>query len=751
MKTTTALIWGWATCLAVLLGPVTGVNAGRMVAYEVSVRPLGGIPVMIVDGATNRAQAWLHVRNEGELDAPLLITLGGFVNQTTGKPLATEAVFFAEGDAAGKPLVESRIGSGDVQSIKIEVSNLWEAGESSAELHVNGQAYTLNAVHSDIPFNVRVESSTPEKPVLYLERDRKGSLMIRNEDPKTYDVTWCLAVPSESEVLKQEATLPPRGVLSVAVDPPREWFRHWFSGLFKDAERTALLSLTFTPKVSSVSIPGGPVRTVPLQLRMSYWSDGIKSWWGSLVLFGVLLLGGLCSLFLSLWIPNKLTRIELAKRLDELAQKTRSISRKTDSALRVGVRVERLRLWEMIRALGMLNADATEQLKRFEKEIEVLSRRVELVEELDGAAQRLETLRSRTSGAPPTLLRQAARSLDEATRLLKPATPTESDFQMVQTTIRMAGSRLDKIEDSDPQFAQGLAANVKILRAEYDEESGVIGKREKCRELRDKLKDLFEILKEPTYEDPAAITASKYHWIDISIEKLFVLRHYILRFDDTLADPGRHERVRQCEAKLIEYLRLHSPYTLDFARRLREEIEQDVFSSDIIEQLQARRCTIRSEPPTAYANTSVRLRVEFSDPHFRHCAALRNFRCVWEFDKAVGQEQGWEISHYFRNEKEAEFRVHFQTSDGESVSLDGPSPVELKQTIPFRSRPRERLSDRWRLETGRLLLALFIAVLALVGGAREQLLKLDVLPGLAAVFLLGFGADTVKNLFSRRG
>jgi hypothetical protein len=465
----------------------------------------------------------------------------------------------------------------------------------------------------------------------------------------------------------------------------------------------------------------------------------------------VLLLGGLCSLFLGLWIPNRLTRIDLVRRLDELAQKTRSVSRKTDSALRVGVRVERLRLWEMIRALGILNANAAEQLKKFEEEIAGLARRVALVEELDGVAQRLEALRSRTSGAPPTLLRQAARSLDEATRLIKPATPTESDFQTAQSAIRTADSRLGKTEEADPLFAQSLAAHVKTLRAEYDEQSGVIGEREKCRELRSQLEDLFEILKEPTFEDPGAITPSRYHWIDISIEKLFVLRHYILRFEDTRVDPQRNERVRQCEARLVEYLRLQSPYTLDLARRLREEIEQDIFSSDVIEQLQTKKCTIGREPLTACANAPVRLWVEFSDPRFRHCAALHNFRCVWEFEKAVGQEHGWEIFHYFRNEKEAAFRVQFHSSDGEAVNAEGAGPVALKETVPFRSRSGERLSDRWKVETGRLLLALFIAVLALVGGAREQLLKLDVLPGLVAVFLLGFGADTVKNLFTRRG
>ena len=34
-------------------------------------------------------------------------------------------------------------------------------------------------------------------------------------------------------------------------------------------------------------------------------------------------------------------------------------------------------------------------------------------------------------------------------------------------------------------------------------------------------------------------------------------------------------------------------------------------------------------------------------------------------------------------------------------------------------------------------------------GAREQLMKLDLFPGFVAVFLLGFGADTVKNLITR--
>jgi hypothetical protein len=41
-------------------------------------------------------------------------------------------------------------------------------------------------------------------------------------------------------------------------------------------------------------------------------------------------------------------------------------------------------------------------------------------------------------------------------------------------------------------------------------------------------------------------------------------------------------------------------------------------------------------------------------------------------------------------------------------------------------------------------------MLVLVAGARDQLLKLDIFQGLVTVFLLGVGADAVKNVFAKR-
>jgi hypothetical protein len=748
-KTVSSAAWT-AACLAILFVHGASAPAGTPPESKARVSLVGGLPVMVVDRSTQRAQGWLHVQNSGEGEVPLLITVGHFVSQVTGRPLATEAAFFLGADTPGSPFVESRIPEGGTVRVRLEVSNLWEAGESAAELSINGTIHTLKAAHYDVPFRVGLHSSSPDQPLIELHRDQKGLLVLRNEDAMTYTVAWWLAIPSEPSTLAGETALTPRSLQPLVIDPPAVWFGGRLESLFKDVERPALLSLSWKPPMGSRDWPGGPATTLPVRLRLSSWSDGARGLWSGAILLGVLLLGGICSLLLGMWIPNKLARIELAGRLGDLAQKTRAISRKTDSALRVGVRVERLRLWETLRDLGMLAPDAAERLKLFERDIGVLSTRIELVALLDEVSQRLETLRAKTSGAPPTPLWKAGRFLDEATRLLKLARPTETDFQAAQVAARSAASLLDRLEEVDPHFAETLAARIHSLRVEYDAGSGDIGLRPKCGELREKLTDLFVILKDKTYESPAEISPSRYHWIDMSVEKLYVLRHYILRFEDTRADPARHDRVGQCEARLVELLRLQSPYTLDLARRLKEQIEQDVLTSDVLQQLDAGNVGIKTEPLTARPNEPVRLWLEFADPRFRHCAALSEFRCLWEFQGSVGQEQGWEIVHYFRNEREARFHVHFTTSDGKPIGGTGAGSSGLQKSMPLLLQHRKRSWERWVVEGGRLALALLIAILALVGGAREQLMKLDILPGLVAVFLLGFGADTVKNLFARR-
>jgi hypothetical protein len=43
-----------------------------------------------------------------------------------------------------------------------------------------------------------------------------------------------------------------------------------------------------------------------------------------------------------------------------------------------------------------------------------------------------------------------------------------------------------------------------------------------------------------------------------------------------------------------------------------------------------------------------------------------------------------------------------------------------------------------------------IAIVGLIAGAREQFMKLDTFFGLLAVLVLGFSADSIKNVFSKK-
>ena len=80
---------------------------------------------------------------------------------------------------------------------------------------------------------------------------------------------------------------------------------------------------------------------------------------------------------------------------------------------------------------------------------------------------------------------------------------------------------------------------------------------------------------------------------------------------------------------------------------------------------------------------------------------------------------------------------------GESKDL-----IAITLEVPVSRTVVPKSWERTWIEGLKLSAALLIAVFGLVAGAGDQIAKLDLLPALAAIFLLGFGADTIKNVFS---
>ena len=80
--------------------------------------------------------------------------------------------------------------------------------------------------------------------------------------------------------------------------------------------------------------------------------------------------------------------------------------------------------------------------------------------------------------------------------------------------------------------------------------------------------------------------------------------------------------------------------------------------------------------------------------------------------------------------------------------MAGGKAVGLEDSFTVRSQRSRLLGARTRLELVRFTIVFGATLLGLLAGARDQLTKLDLVGGIIAVFLLGFSADTIKNLLT---
>jgi hypothetical protein len=379
---------------------------------------------------------------------------------------------------------------------------------------------------------------------------------------------------------------------------------------------------------------------------------------------------------------------------------------------------------------------------------------VSLVRQIDGELARLVELQQ-DSAAPPTTLGFAAADLDAAGNLLCESTLEEDGFQRAHVLIVGARGRLDGVGQEDRELAGILAARVQELRDLYGKtdklpKSETLKDRDKTRRMEAELPDLFAAVNRSEYADASKIDRSQYYWLDHTVERLFILRYFIERFEKTEKaedDEGKrwHEEIKALEPHLLHLLRQRTWASLEEARRLKQQIFAGVFKKDVQDQLERGRdaVEISTEPHCPAVNEPVTLRAFFRNSHYEICMARREFDCVWDFDE-LGTERGWSISHYFAEPRSYELKVTFEDREGRVVDRQ---PVTRRVEVKS---DRPRWGDRTRVEVIRFVVAMSVTLLGLLAGAREQIAKLDFVAGMVAVFLIGFGADTVKNLLTRR-
>jgi hypothetical protein len=96
-------------------------------------------------------------------------------------------------------------------------------------------------------------------------------------------------------------------------------------------------------------------------------------------------------------------------------------------------------------------------------------------------------------------------------------------------------------------------------------------------------------------------------------------------------------------------------------------------------------------------------------------------------------------------------KVSFRRKDGTPVADQTKTVTVIAGDVVVGTDTAAKFGSRTRIEAMRFGIVLVATIVGLLGGAREQLMKLDVGAGLIAVFLIGFGADAIKNILVDRG
>ena len=661
--------------------------------------------------------------------AAATLTAGDFTSRMTKLGLGSSLAFSrSSGKNGTSSLSLPPIEPGTSALVKADVSNLWEAGEAEAPLRVNGvDVGRLVAVKYRLPFGVKVDAPDPTKPEIILQRDQDFDVVLKNDDQVTYVIEWDFHVAGSS--LQGNSVTTPNSTGRFTVHPDRKWYRS-FTGLLKDYDEDGKLTLSFRPP-GATSPSYWPSKVISVKVHLRYSSETARAWIGNLLLLLVLVAGAVVSFLGSVGLPNRLKRSEYRENLLRLAQRISGISHQVDSRLRVVVRVQRKRLSEQLESRTSISADLNRVFDQVSQGTASLEKQVRLAEEIDLAHYGLKLLDAQ--GAGPSLLWSAEDSVWKAAEVISHIAPSDQELEQSQKYLDDATALMNRAHGLDAAIAQGLSPRSTQLQAELK----VFELTSVYKKIQDALPGVFADL----VVSAAPKTAEECSRLDRNLAKAELLRQFLQIYHVAENPQVRPILDKQLE-RLLGELSLESWEAMRTGRLLVREMQEGVYPDDLV--LAARTSArIEIDPSVPVVNDLIRFTVGFGDPRLNGAAARLEFEGRWSFGHDNYSEIGWEPFHYFPKAGPSSVHFRFQSAgDREPVTVSRNINVgEFGQ--PWYKR------DRNRAEIGRFAIALLPATFGLLAGAREQLLKMDIPSAMFAVFLLGYGSDSVKNVVSQ--
>jgi hypothetical protein len=723
----------FALFLVLLLFPISVwgqkcLNANSELAAQSSLailQPAGGSTVV-------------HIESALPSEVSINLTAGPFINQSTHSIVSGAGVAFTAGDGGGAlPSILARGGSIDIlatisneTAVGLSVANIFNAGKCVGQ---------LKAVRYDAPLNFSVEGDGSASSPLRIQDGQDISIALKNNDDLTYAILPSIYFDGE-EIPSNSVTIGPNATTLVRFKTSKKWF-DWISWI---RAKPAGLRIVIRPTPSIFGDEAGDrslsSRFVSVNAQLARFSPTWSQVVSSGVVFVVLFLGGLASLAVNSLLPNVLKKLSYKKRLRILADATSAVSVRVDSRLRVLLRLERNRLLKLLGSSSPFSSDSVDVFQQVDAGIMALAKRVTV-------AQRLDELRSQfdlqSSSCPPSVSDNVDEFLQEAAEQLRSIYLTDKIIDNANVELDSAEQTLNTVTNEDV-LAKDIAVRHAQLLARVSTFSN-----DEIAPFKDALPGIFRVLAE-SYGSGHPVLPTNFMQVDDSIARVNVALDSIYVYGTT-NDPGIKSRLNARHDQLIQLLGTRDWRTLRSARDLVEQMRQNIYLEDLIEILRAKKASITFDQQVARPYSLLELCICFDHYLYNHAKALEQLTCIWNFDDKL-TEKGWAVCHFYEEpaDKTISAQIPLGIANAVTLAAGQSDSVEFSRKLTVRKTKYSFSKQYWVAEGLRFAIAFFLTLVGLMAGAQDQLAKLDVLPALVAVFLLGFGADAIKNVLTQQ-
>jgi hypothetical protein len=777
----------------------------HLVNGQEKVRVLGRPTADVAVSCNPNGEATVPVtfRNDGTAAAVLLLAASDLSRKSPAKRLLVRPALVPK-DASLEP--------GKELIVQAKITGLHEDGEWESTIQSDGVDVGTLIVDRVTPsFSLSLDVPKPEEPELTIIKGQPAHFRLKNADSEEHRIGWEYSI--DGRVVRSEdsdstteperkawyrrwldgegtskktvrvpsgpVTIPPGSEKEIIFCPSPGWFGESFVGLFKDKVAEGRLAVNLIPvNCADPSIS----KTFKVKTLLATSSGPSREGWVNFWVFVFLALGGIFSLGLNSMLPNQARRIKVKDQLSKLGAQISNLSDALASRLRVLVGLEHRLITDRLRDLTWTSTDFAGEMQSIEQAMARLTTRLQFLDVLGSV--RANFMRMQADVLPPNMNFALEQKFEKIIEIGEKSEPADDDVQTALTLIKGLQDQLDCGVQGNVDFAKSLAAQVIKFKQEFDPATGRIGKTDTCKRIRTAFPGPFDSLDSvdattiacvPPADTPSA--QDKIH-LDERLFQLERIQEYADLVEGMVPGDKLRAKITSHEAELLDYLKLPNYEAMYAARLLVKQMEDGCFKDDIENEVKGNRVRIRVDHADIRQFEPCEFRLEFLKSGLNIAYARQEWTCRWIFTIPGADppqaliEEGWVVTHYFQKGSQYELKISL-THEGTGSVLQVPNVevfsdgkinvIQGERSIwrflkALRRRNWGWAKKEWRgrrrsrkgLDYLRLAMALVIALFGLIAGAKEQLLKLDVLPALLAIFMVGFSADQIKNLLTQK-